>query len=117
MLEGCDAVANPATLLSLQEAVSGTRMNDTLVDYIQALVRFSRESPEIEVGLSPRGAQALAVAARAHAFVERHSGVFPDDVQAVFEAVVAHRLKPAGHTGFASARDIARHVLDTVAIP
>jgi MoxR-like ATPase len=117
LLEDCEPVASPATLLALQDAVSGTRMNDPLVDYIQALVRFSRESPDIEVGLSPRGAQALAVAARAHAFVERHSGVFPDDVQAVFEAVVAHRLKPAGNTSFRSARDIARHVLEAVAIP
>jgi MoxR-like ATPase len=117
MLESSVAVANPAMLLTLQKAVTGIRMNDPLVDYIQALVRFSRESPDIDVGLSPRGAQALAAAARAHAFVERHSGVFPDDVQAVFEAVVAHRLKPAANTGFRSAREIARHVLESVAIP
>ena len=117
MLESSVAVANPAMLLALQKAVTGIRMNDPLVDYIQALVRFSRESPDIDVGLSPRGAQALAAAARAHAFVERHSGVFPDDVQAVFEAVVAHRLKPAANTGFRSAREIARHVLESVAIP
>ena len=51
-------------------------MSDHLVDYIQALVRQTRESPDIEIGLSPRGAQALAAAARAHAFVERHSGVY-----------------------------------------
>ena len=117
MLESSVAVANPAMLLTLQKAVTGIRMNDPLVDYILALVRFSRESPDIDVGLSPRGAQALAAAARAHAFVERHSGVFPDDVQAVFEAVVAHRLKPAANTGFRSAREIARHVLESVAIP
>jgi hypothetical protein len=43
--------------------------------------------------------------------------VFPDDVQAVFEAVAAHRLKPASNTTFRSAREIARHVLDAVAIP
>ena len=60
---------------------------------------------------------ALAAAARAFAYVENHSGVFPDDVQAVFEAVVAHRLKPASNTTFRSAREIARHVLDAVAIP
>ena len=117
LLEATDAVAHPAMLLTLQSAITGIRMNDPLVDYIQALVRFTRESPDIDIGLSPRGAQALAAAARAHAFVERHSGVFPDDLQAVFEAVVAHRLKPSGSTSFRTAQEIARHVLESVAIP
>ena len=117
LLEETEAVGTPAMLIALQQAVASVRMNDPLVDYIQALVRFTRESPDIEIGLSPRGAQSLAAAARAHAFVERHSGVFPDDVQAVFEAVVAHRLKPAANTSFRSSTEIARHVLSSVAIP
>lgn len=117
LLEETEAVGSPAMLNALQGAVAGVRMNDPLVDYIQALVRFTRESPDIEIGLSPRGAQSLAAAARAHAFVERHSGVFPDDIQAVFEAVVAHRLKPAANTSFRSSAEIARHVLASVAIP
>ncbi len=117
LLDLTDPVANPAMLLALRDAVASVRLNDPLVDYIQALVRFTRESPDIEIGLSPRGAQSLAAAARAHAYIERHSGVFPDDLQAVFEAVVAHRLKPAANTVFRSAREITRHVLDSVAIP
>lgn len=117
LLKETDAVATPPMVLALQDAVQNVRMNDPLVDYIQALVRYTRESPDIEIGLSPRGAQSLAAAARAYAYVEKHSGVFPDDVQAVFEAVVAHRLKPASNTTFRSAREIARHVLDSVAIP
>jgi len=87
------------------------------IDYIQALVRQTRESPDIEIGLSPRGAQSLAAAARAHAFVERHSGVFPDDVQAVFASIAGHRLKPAGNTSFRSPAEMCQHVLDSVAIP
>ena len=117
LLRDTDAIATPGVVIALQEAVQNVRMNDPLVDYIQALVRYTRESPDIEIGLSPRGAQSLAAAARAFAYVENHSGVFPDDVQAVFEAVVAHRLKPASNTTFRSAREIARHVLDAVAIP
>ena len=110
-------VADPATVMVLQDAALSLRMNEPLVDYIQALVRHTRESPDIEIGLSPRGAQALAAAARAHAFVERHSGVFPDDVQAVFAAVAAHRLKPAANATLHSPEDIARQVLAAVAIP
>ena len=54
---------------------------------------------------------------RAHAFVENHSGVYPDDVQAVFTAIAGHRLKPAGGTRFRSPSETCQHVLDSVAIP
>ncbi len=108
---------NPATLLELQKAAAKVHMTDPLVDYIQALVRFTRESPEIEIGLSPRGSLALVAAARAHAFIENHSGVFPDDVQSVFAPVAGHRLKPASNSAFRTQAELARHVLDNVRIP
>jgi MoxR-like ATPase len=117
MLEGTTAEMTPENLAALQQDAAEVHMSEHLVDYIQALVRRTRESPDIEIGLSPRGAQALAAAARAHAYVERHSGVFPDDVQAVFAAVAGHRLKPAGNTTFRSPAEMCQHVLDSVAIP
>ena len=117
MLASTTPTMTPENLKALQHHASRVHISEHLVDYIQALVRQTRESPEIEIGLSPRGAQALAAAARAHAFVERHSGVFPDDVQAVFGAVAGYRLKPAGNTTFRSPGEMCQHVLDSVAIP
>ena len=117
MLESVTPEMTPDGLLALQLEVANVHLSEHLVDYIQALVRQTRESPDIEIGLSPRGAQSLAAAARAHAFVERHSGVFPDDVQAVFTSVAGHRLKPAGNTTFRSPAEMCQHVLDSVAIP
>ena len=117
MLESVTPEMTPEILTALQQDAAKSHMSEHLVDYIQALVRQTRESPDIEIGLSPRGAQALAAAARAHAFVERHSGVFPDDVQAVFTSVAGHRLKPAGNTTFRSPAEMCQHVLDSVAIP
>ena len=117
MLENVTPAMTPELLVSLQLEAAKMHMSEHLVDYIQALVRQTRESPDIEIGLSPRGAQSLAAAARAHAFVERHSGVFPDDVQAVFAAVAGHRLKPAGNTTFRSPAEMCQHVLESVAIP
>lgn len=117
MLEDIEAVTSPEALQELQRAAAQTAMSEPLVDYIQALVRQTRESPEIDIGLSPRAALALAAAAKAHAFVERHSGVYPDDIQAVFAAVAGHRLKPASNTTHRSAAELCQHVLDTVAIP
>jgi len=117
MLDEVDAVATPDVLLTLQKSAANMHMSDPLVDYVQALVRQTRESPDIDIGLSPRGALALVAAARAHAFVAHHSGVYPDDIQAVFAAIAGHRLKPAGNTTHRSAADLCQHVLDTVAIP
>lgn len=117
MLDEVAAALQPATLQSLQSAAGKMHMSDPLLDYIQELVRFTRESPDIEIGLSPRGALALAAAAKAHAFVKHHSGVYPDDIQAVFAAVAGHRLKPVGNTSYRSAAELCQHVLDTVAIP
>lgn len=117
MLEEVVAETSPEILLALQEAASQVHMSDALVDYIQALVRQTRESPDIDIGLSPRGAQALAAAAKAHAFIRKHSGVFPDDVQAVFATVAGHRLKAAGGTHYRSASELCQHVIDSVDIP
>jgi MoxR-like ATPase len=117
MLRDIEAVTGPETLVELQAAVRKVPVTDALVSYVQALVRYTRESADIEIGLSPRGAQALVAAARAYAYVENHSGVYPDDIQAVFAAVAGHRLKPAGSTRFRSPAELCQHVLDSVAIP
>ena len=117
LLNQLQPALEPATLIELQRAAVRVHMTDPLIDYIQALVRFTRESPDIEIGLSPRGSLALVAAARAYAFIEQHSGVFPDDVQAVFAAVAGHRLKPSSNSAHRSPAELSRHVLDHVAIP
>ena len=117
MLDDIEAVAGPETLIALQKSVRKQHVSDPLVDYVQALVRHTRNSADIEIGLSPRGAQALIAAARARSFIENHSGVYPDDIQAVFTSVAGHRLKPAGSTRFRSPPELCQHVLDSVAIP
>ncbi|MBT8092200.1 MAG: AAA family ATPase [Gammaproteobacteria bacterium] len=117
MLQDIEAACGPELLLQLQQTVRQVHVSDALVDYIQALVRHTRESADIDIGLSPRGAQALVAAAKARAFIENHTGAYPDDVQAVFAAVAGHRLKPSGSTRFRSPSELCQHVLDSVAIP
>ena len=117
MLNDISPSLQPGTLLELQNYAAKVHMSEPLIDYIQALVRFTRESPDIETGLSPRGALALVAAARAHAYMQHHSGVFPDDVQAVFGSVAGHRLKPASSSVYRTPTELSRHVLDNVAIP
>jgi len=117
LLSEIKPVLNADILLKLQETAAKIHITDPLIDYVQALVRFTRESPDIETGLSPRGSLALVAAARSHAFIEHHSGVFPDDVQAIFAAVAGHRIKAASNSAYRTPAELSRHVLDSVAIP
>ena len=117
MLESVEPALGAEALVQLQAEAERVHVSEPLVDYVQALVRYTRECPDIETGLSPRGALALIAAAKAHALIEHHSGVFPDDVQAVFPAVAGHRLKPATGSSLRSPAELTLHVLKSVAIP
>jgi MoxR-like ATPase len=67
-----------------------------LLDYLQRLVAYTRQSAEFEVGLSPRGALALLDSAKTWAVMNNRGHVVPEDVQFVLPAVAAHRLLPSG---------------------
>jgi MoxR-like ATPase len=104
----------PQQLLLMQTMVNRVHVSDALLDYVQAIVRFTRESPKFEAGLSPRAAIALLRAAQAWALIHGHSGVLPEDVQAVLSAVVGHRLKPRDDSSAKTPREIGEFVLKSV---
>lgn len=85
----------PEALARLQQAVGQVHVSDALIDYVQALVAHTRQSPDYVAGLSPRAALALLQAARAWALLQGRDHALPEDVQAVLPAVVVHRLHPA----------------------
>ena len=67
-------------------------MVDEVTDYVVALVRATREAPDLEGGASPRAAAMLAGAARARAALDGRDYVIPDDVKALAPAVLRHRV-------------------------
>lgn len=81
--------------VELQKGVSEVLASDTLLDYLQRLVKATRDHADLHYGLSPRGALALLNAAKAWAYLEGRDHVLPDDVQSVFLPVVEHRLLAA----------------------
>jgi MoxR-like ATPase len=88
-----------------------------LLDYVQAVARYTRQAPEFEAGLSPRAVIALLRAAQAWAYMHGHEGVLPEDVQAVLPSVVGHRLPARDDARFRNAGEIGQHVLAAVAVP
>lgn len=103
-----------AQVLQLRAAVERIHASEALVDYVLALLARSRSHPGIETGLSPRAGLALLRAARALALLSGRRHVLPDDVQALFVPVAAHRLVPAADAGSGPA--LAQAVLDSVAV-
>jgi MoxR-like ATPase len=86
-------VATVESLHRLQARVLDMHVAPALLDYVQALVAHTRHSPGLNAGLSPRAAIGLLRAARAWALIAGRDAVIPEHVQAVFAAVVEHRVR------------------------
>ena len=85
----------PAELVELQGNAQKIHVAPALLDYVQAIVDYTRLSADFAAGLSPRAALALLHSARAWALIEGRDKVIPEDVQAVLPGVAGHRLRPA----------------------
>jgi MoxR-like ATPase len=85
-------VLDPALILSTRAAIQGVHVEDELLDYIVRLCTFTRHHGQVLLGASPRAGLALAQAAKAWAATEGRDFVLPDDVRALAEPVLAHRL-------------------------
>jgi MoxR-like ATPase len=82
-------------LQSIRTAVNQVHASDNLLDYLQRLVAYTRQSPEFSVGLSPRGALALLDSAKTWAVMNSRGHLVPEDLQVVLPAVASHRLIPS----------------------
>lgn len=101
-------------VLELRQQCSQVRVETSLQQYILNLVRASRTTEEVTLGVSPRGTVALQRTAQALAFLEGREYTIPDDVKFLAPHVLAHRLIPAGGR---RAKTIVEQLLRSVPIP
>ncbi len=116
MLGEIRPLMEPGQLTAAQKQVRAVHASDALLDYLQALLDFSRDAPYFGAGLSPRAGLALLNAARAWAFLAGRDHLLPEDVQAVLPHVAGHRLVPSGAQGEESREALVAH-FGEVAIP
>jgi MoxR-like ATPase len=112
-IESIEQVVSTEQLVLLRDEVTSVAASESLLDYVQRLVAYTREAPEFALGLSPRGALALLDSARAWACMEGRNHVVPEDVQSVMPGVVAHRVLPSpafGGDGDALVQLMGQHV-------
>ncbi|MCG8611369.1 MAG: AAA family ATPase [Pseudomonadales bacterium] len=95
MIEHLTPTLTPEQLKELINAVKKVSVSDTLLDYVQNIIEYTREKLGQHTGLSPRGGQALVKAAKAWALIDNRDYVLPEDVQAILANVVEHRINPS----------------------
>lgn len=102
-------------LRQIQAQVRGIHVSDAVLDYIQALVAYTRDCTELHYGISPRGALALLEASKAWAFIARREFMIPEDIQAVLPSVFYHRLVHAANSA-SEATAVIEMMLQEVAV-
>ncbi len=112
LVKALKTITTPDSLRQLQQAVQDIHVSPALLDYVQALVAHTRRAPGVNAGLSPRAAIGLLRAARAWALIHGRNAVIPEHVQAIFPAVVEHRVRQRGSDAIAATR-----LLEAVPVP
>jgi MoxR-like ATPase len=116
---GVTSVASPAQLTQAIEAVGAIALVDEVIDYITALIRGTRQAPDLQSGASPRAGAMLAGAARARAALDGRDFVIPDDVKALAPAVLRHRvlLSPVAEINGRRVEDVVLAIIDEIEAP
>ncbi len=114
-----EPVVSRETFVSMQAAVEDVHVDDSLVAYALALVRATRDAPDIAVGASPRGSLALVLLARSWALVRGRDYVGPDDIRALAVPTLSHRiaLDDDAWVRGTLADDVVRRIIDRVPAP
>lgn len=101
-------------LSQIRQQCSEVKVSDSVLDYLQRIVRYTRESDGFEYGISPRGSLALLNTAKAWAYLHNREFVLPDDIQMLLEPVIAHRLRAATVNGGEGENPSIRKILTEV---
>jgi len=117
LVNALEPALESSELLALQRRVPEVGVSEALLDYLQALIAYSRRSPDYETGLSPRAGLGVLRASQAWALMQGRDYVLPEDVQAVLPSVVGHRLRPAGGAEAVPPAAVAEGLLGRVPIP
>ncbi|MCB1625617.1 MAG: MoxR family ATPase [Pseudomonadales bacterium] len=117
LLIGLAPALSPEAIIAKQGRVRAIHLSNALLDYVQSLLRHTRERADLRLGLSPRAGQGLIRAAQAWALLAGRDAVLPDDVQAVFSAVAGHRLERRDGMSAEAGWSVADEVLKTVPVP
>ena len=118
-IEDLNKVVSVEEVSSAQEAVKSVYVSPSVKSYIVDLTRRTREYPEVYLGASPRGSLTLYRAGQARAAMHGRDFVLPDDVKALADASLGHRviLGPSARLRDLSAAQVIEELINSVPVP
>ncbi|PKN82755.1 MAG: AAA family ATPase [Chloroflexi bacterium HGW-Chloroflexi-9] len=118
-IEALAQVVTPREVVEMQDAVGRIYVDPLIKQYIVTLVNATRDHPAAYLGASPRGSLALMRATQAHAMLDGRDFVTPDDVKALAQATLGHRVivSPSARVREVDSAQIVDEALERVAVP
>jgi MoxR-like ATPase len=120
--ERIGALMDAPNVVAMQEAVAKVKVDDSLLDYALEIIDRTRQTEQLSLGVSPRGAVMLHRAAQARAFLEGRDYCLPDDFKRLIIPVFAHRVVVSSRyvstqKKSEQAEAILREILETTRVP
>lgn len=112
-------LADASLILKARQSLKQVTVQESILDYLLALVHKTRQHPDLELGTSPRSAVLWLQASKAHAWLQGKSYVTPDDVKAIAAPLLRHRLRlgPEAQLDGLTPDAIIRRVIESVPVP
>ncbi len=120
--EQIEPLMDAADVLTMQESVARVKVDDSLLDYALDIIERTRQTEQLSLGVSPRGAVMLHRAAQARAFLEGRDYCLPDDFKQLIVPVFAHRVVVSSRyvstqKKSEQAENILREIIDSTRVP
>ncbi len=118
-LDSLTAVASEDDVIGAQDSFTLVQVNEDVLRYLLTIVEQTRHHADVVLGVSPRGSQALLKSCQVRAVLHGRDFVTPEDVKALAEAVLAHRLvlRPQTRRDAVSSEGVIRQILTEAAVP
>jgi MoxR-like ATPase len=118
-IEGIGQMMDVEELLEAQETIKDIYIDDSIKEYIVAVVGETRKHPDVYLGASPRGSLALHKTSRARAALLGRDYVIPDDVKALAQVTLSHRLiiSPSARIKNVDPKAVVEEITNSVPVP
>ena len=116
IIKNLKPVFNKEQLFKIQQLAASLHVSPAILDYIQAILAFTRQSSAFEFGLSPRGGLALLNAAKAYALIDGQQYVLPEHVQTILPTVANHRLPVHLDTSSKQLLPAAQYIMESISV-
>jgi MoxR-like ATPase len=117
LIESMDPVVSADDIIGMQREVDTVRIEDSLLNYLMAIIEETRRNEKIRLGASPRGGQFLLKAAKAMAYYEGRDYIVPGDIKEPAPLVLGHRLILKTKTYISDAEKVVEEILNKIPVP